>query len=244
MVFHIGRPLGSLKNYIFGDNNELVAVFRANQASVRLTLPVNFALPCLELSGNPRYLFPKREIGRMDNKPLSPKYDVVFKNIFGEKHLFVLIDFLKTVLDLPEDDYQDIKVMDPHLLRRHKKEKLGILDLRLSTKSGDKIDVELQVLPQPAIWKRILYYNSRMLTDQIGPSEGYGKISRAVSILISYHTLLAEHKDCHHCFRLYALAVGERASRTDNDSNWLYQIPLQRTAVAIRMPEDRRRLAR
>jgi predicted transposase/invertase (TIGR01784 family) len=92
----------------------------------------------------------------MDHTPLSPKYDVVFKNIFNEKHLHVLIDFLKSVLDLSEDDYQEIRLMDPHLLRRYKKDKLGILDLRISTKSGHKIDVELQIEPQPSIWKRVL----------------------------------------------------------------------------------------
>jgi len=41
----------------------------------------------------------------MELTPLSPKYDVVFKNIFG--NIRVLSDFLQAVLDLPEDEYQD-----------------------------------------------------------------------------------------------------------------------------------------
>ena len=53
----------------------------------------------------------------MELKPFSPKYDVVFKCIFGKEHIPVLIDFLKTVLDLPADEYQEISVLDPHLSR-------------------------------------------------------------------------------------------------------------------------------
>ncbi|MDR3175944.1 MAG: Rpn family recombination-promoting nuclease/putative transposase [Desulfovibrio sp.] len=145
----------------------------------------------------------------MDNKPLSPKYDVVFKAIFGEPaHTSILADFLKAVLDLPESEYQDIRVMDPHLLRKHKKGKLGVLDLRVTTTKGNHIDVEIQVSPQPSIWKRVLYYNARLLTDQIVSGDDYDKINRAVSILISYHVLIAENKECHHRFRLYDERTG------------------------------------
>ena len=35
----------------------------------------------------------------MDQKPLSPKYDVVFKALFKKSH--ILTDFLKAALDLP-----------------------------------------------------------------------------------------------------------------------------------------------
>jgi predicted transposase/invertase (TIGR01784 family) len=139
----------------------------------------------------------------MEWKPLSPRYDVVFKNIFGEKHIPVLADFLKAVLDLPADEYQDIRVMDPHLLRKHKSGKLGILDLRITTKSGNPVDVELQVSPQPSIWKRMLYYNARLLTDQIVSGDDYDKINRSISILISYPVLLEETREFHNRFRLY-----------------------------------------
>jgi len=79
----------------------------------------------------------------MELKPLSPRYDVIFKKIFGKDHIPVLADFLKAVLDLPADEYQDIRIEDPHLLRRHKHGKLGILDLLVTTKSGNYLSVEL-----------------------------------------------------------------------------------------------------
>jgi predicted transposase/invertase (TIGR01784 family) len=139
----------------------------------------------------------------MELKPLSPRYDVIFKKIFGKEHIPVLADFLMAVLDLPADEYLDIRIEDPHLLRKHKGGKLGILDLRVTTSSGISLAVELQVLPQPSIWKRILYYKARLVTDQITSGDDYEKINRAITILISYPVLIEEHKEYHYAFRLY-----------------------------------------
>jgi hypothetical protein len=51
--------------------------------------------------GQPALLFlPQRRIVGMEQKPLSPINDFVFKKIFGEK-LNILSDFLQSVLDLP-----------------------------------------------------------------------------------------------------------------------------------------------
>ena len=140
----------------------------------------------------------------METKPLSPRYDVVFKAIFGEPaRVPILADFLKAVLDLPESEYRDIRVMDPHLLRKRAEGKLGILDLRVTTTRGKHIDVELQVAPQPSIWKRMLYYNARLLTDQIVSGDDYDAVNRAVSVLISYPVLLENDAAYHHRFRMH-----------------------------------------
>jgi hypothetical protein len=52
----------------------------------------------------------------MDQKPLSPKNDFVFRKVFGE-NMTVLSGFLQAVLDLPVEEYQGIEVVDPHLER-------------------------------------------------------------------------------------------------------------------------------
>jgi predicted transposase/invertase (TIGR01784 family) len=168
----------------------------------------------------------------MELQPLSPRYDIVFKNIFGEKHIPVLVDFLEAVLDLPAEDYQDIRVMDPHLLRKHKRGKLGILDLRITTNSGAVLDVELQVSPQPSIWKRMLYYNARLLTDQIVSGDEYDAINRAISILISYPVLLEETGEFHNRFRLY----DERTNIQYPDSLEIHVLEVQKSRNADDSP--------
>jgi predicted transposase/invertase (TIGR01784 family) len=168
----------------------------------------------------------------MEPKPLSPRYDVVFKSIFGEKNIEVLADFLKAVLDLPADEYQDIRVIDPHLLRRHKDGKLGILDLRIVTKTRKPIAVELQVAPQPSIWKRTEYYHARLKTDQVDAGDDYDKMNRAISILISYPVLLAESKEFHHKFVKHDV----QAKITYPDSSEIHVLEVQKAKNADDSP--------
>jgi predicted transposase/invertase (TIGR01784 family) len=168
----------------------------------------------------------------MELSPLSPRYDVVFKNIFGERNIEVLADFLKAVLDLPADEYQDIRMIDPHLLRRHKDGKLGTLDLRIVTKSGNSVAVELQVAPQPSIWKRMEYYNARLLTDQVDSGDDYDKINRAVSILISYPVLLKENGEFHHNF----VRHDKRTNVTYPDSSEIHVLEVQKAEKADDSP--------
>ena len=48
---------------------------------------------------------------------LSPKSDLIFKLLFGdERNIELLTDFLKSVLRLPIDDYDEVTIVDPHLL--------------------------------------------------------------------------------------------------------------------------------
>ncbi|MDR2833296.1 MAG: Rpn family recombination-promoting nuclease/putative transposase, partial [Streptococcaceae bacterium] len=47
-------------------------------------------------------------------KLLSVTNDFVFKMIFGDqRNVDILTDFLKSVLDIPVDEYDYIKIVDP-----------------------------------------------------------------------------------------------------------------------------------
>ena len=134
---------------------------------------------------------------------IAPHYDVTFKKIFCAQHIDILSDFLSSTLDLPAGEYQDIHVVDPHLLRRHKRDKLGIVDLRITTKSGNSIAVEIQVAPQPSIWQRMEYYNAKLLIDQMDAGSDFDTINRAISILIYYPVLIKESVEFHNKFVRY-----------------------------------------
>ena len=139
----------------------------------------------------------------MREKPLSPRYDVVFKSIFGEKHVTVLSDFLQTVLALPAEEFQGIQMLNPYLFPLREGGKLGILDLRVKTRNGNNVHIELQVSSQPSIWKRIEYYNASLLIDQLSAGDDYDKICPAITILISYPVLIKENDKLHHVFLRY-----------------------------------------
>jgi predicted transposase/invertase (TIGR01784 family) len=133
---------------------------------------------------------------------LSPKSDYVFKLIFGDqKNVDILGAFLSAVLDLPRDEFEDITIIDPHLRKESDNDKLGILDVKILTKTGAVINVEIQVCPVLGIDSRILYYASKMLTEQLASGESYAEIKRVISILITDYNMF-NGKGYHHLFRL------------------------------------------
>ena len=139
-------------------------------------------------------------------KILSPKLDLIFKLLFGtEGSIEILTDFLLSVLKLSPSEYDKITIANPFLLQEYKGGKLGILDVKLTLKSGKVINIEIQVDPMPAMKSRILFYTSKLVIEQIGESDPYDKIKRVISIVITDHPLIEESDKFHHQFGLYDL---------------------------------------
>ncbi len=143
----------------------------------------------------------------MELQPLLPTNDFVFRKIFSE-NLTVLQSFLSAVLDLPVDEYKDLTVVDPNLSREYIEDKLGILDVKVTTKSGKVLDIEVQVKQYRSIWQRMLFYTSKMITEQVKKRDKYDQISRVISILIADFVMIKENDAYHNCFRLYDEKTG------------------------------------
>jgi predicted transposase/invertase (TIGR01784 family) len=124
---------------------------------------------------------------------ISPLYDFVFAQIFGsQKNIDNTKGFLKALLNIPEDDFSRLTVVNPSLKRYFKDGKDGIVDLRLTTKSGRVIHVELQVEKTANLRNRMMYYAARLISDQLNIGEDYNELKEVVSILICDHILLKE----------------------------------------------------
>jgi predicted transposase/invertase (TIGR01784 family) len=127
---------------------------------------------------------------------VSPLEDFAFSQIFGDQqNLGSTKAFLKTLLDIPADDYDQLKVEDPTLKRFFKKDKKGVVDLKLTTKSGKIIHIELQVEKDENMRSRIMQYATRLVSDQLKKGDKYGEIHQVVSICICDHVLLDEEDD-------------------------------------------------
>ena len=87
----------------------------------------------------------------MERTPLLPTNDFIFKKIFGG-NLSILQDFLKAVLDLPPEEYKELEVLDPNLDREFIEDKLGVLDVKVTTSTGQTVNIEVQVKPQRSIY--------------------------------------------------------------------------------------------
>ena len=120
-----------------------------------------------------------------DNFIMSPKYDFVFKYIFGnEKHKDLLIALLSDILAVPEEEFDGIEIINSELIKEFKEDRKGILDVRVRTKSGKQIDVEIQILPTEYMPERTMFYWSKMYTSQIKQGDTYDKLKKCVTINI------------------------------------------------------------
>ena len=141
----------------------------------------------------------------MPERPLlSPRIDAVFKRLMGDANdTSPLIGFLQAALDLPEEDYARVQLLDPHITGETPDDKLGILDVRLETATGTQIDIEIQIAAFPEMPARLLFYLGRMITGQLTPGKGYGHIKRSISILIADYVQIPDVADYHNRYRLY-----------------------------------------
>lgn len=120
-----------------------------------------------------------------DNFIMSPKYDFVFKYIFGnEKHKDLLIALLSDILAVPEEEFEGIEIINSELIKAFKEDRKGILDVRVRTKLGKQIDVEIQILPTEYMAERTMFYWSKMYSGQIKPGDTYDKLKKCVTINI------------------------------------------------------------
>jgi len=101
----------------------------------------------------------------------------------------------------------------PPLLRKvFKTEKSGIVDLKLNTKSGKIIHIELQVEKRSNMRNRILYYASRLIGDQLKLGDDYEKLRQSITIVICDHNLLEKESSY---INVYELRNEEKNSFTE-----------------------------
>ena len=140
-----------------------------------------------------------------DRKGLLPlRSDVIFKMTFGDiRNKHILRAFLSAVLDLPEEEYDEIEIIDPNLRVGSPEEKLGILDVRIRTKNYRQIDVEIQIARTPFIEERITAYTAKMLASQLNIGEKYTEMKKVITIVILAYDLIKDSGHFHNKYMLY-----------------------------------------
>ena len=125
-----------------------------------------------------------KENSKKKEKLLSPKLDVVFQVLFGEKGSEnITKNFLEAILQEPIDKVDLSR--NPILRRQKLKGKMGILDVIAELNGKEMCNIEMQVGEQKNIIKRILYYWARVYASTINKKEDYGVLKRTIAILIA-----------------------------------------------------------
>ncbi|GHU47041.1 hypothetical protein FACS1894120_4710 [Clostridia bacterium] len=132
---------------------------------------------------------------------LSPICDFIFKLLFGgQKNKRILIDFLKSVLDIPDDEFEDLSFPNPIVNKEFSDGKLSTLDVLVKTKSGQHINIEIQLKTHEAFTDRIAAYNDLVFVQTIRAGQKYTGLKRTISIVIVDFDLFEGSEDYRHDF--------------------------------------------
>lgn len=124
----------------------------------------------------------KHAKGEVIRKLIPLKYDFCIKEIMDNET--VRKHFISDVLEIPLEDIKSVRVVNPFLWRRYKRQKQGILDIQLELNDNTKINIEIQ-LKQMLNWKkRTVFYLAKMLTADLRRGENYEKAKKCVAITI------------------------------------------------------------
>ena len=115
-------------------------------------------------------------------KIIPLKYDFCVKEVMENET--VRKHFISDVLNIPLEDIKSVRILNPFLWKRYKKQKLGILDIQLELNDDAKINIEIQ-LKQKYNWKkRSVFYLAKMFTADLRRGEDYEKAKKCIVITI------------------------------------------------------------
>jgi predicted transposase/invertase (TIGR01784 family) len=107
------------------------------------------------------------------------------------------------VLRLPEDEYEFIEIADPHLLPDYADDKYAVIDVKLHTKTRKVLHIEVQLQVSPSMRNRIVFYDAKLITEQIGSGGKYDEIQKVISIVITEEDIIPDSPKYHHRFTFY-----------------------------------------
>jgi predicted transposase/invertase (TIGR01784 family) len=128
--------------------------------------------------------------------------DFIFKLIFGDqRNVDILAAFLRAVLDIPDEEYDRLVIVDPHIKKESADDKYEILDVKLHTVSGSVIHIEIQVRVLPNMKARTIYSQSKLVTEQMASGMNWSDIKRTITIVITSEVFMPEGNKYHYQFR-------------------------------------------
>ncbi len=121
-----------------------------------------------------------------DIKLLKPKYDVVFRALFGENNIKLAETFISDILG------QKVKIqhiLDRHLNIKVAEQKLGIMDYRTILEDNTYCNIEIQLQEHDYEIERFLYYLADTYSRQLSNGEIYEELNKTISIVILDHEI-------------------------------------------------------
>lgn len=127
---------------------------------------------------------------------MLPTVDFCFKELMQNEK--VRQGILAALLKKNSEEIAETELLPTILRKQYPDEKYGVLDVRVRMKDGKQINFEMQVT-QFEYWPgRIMFYLSRMYTDQLKSGDGYDKLKKCIHVSILDFVHFSEDQECYH----------------------------------------------
>jgi len=122
---------------------------------------------------------------KAQNTILSLTNDAVLKLFFAnETNRPQLREFLKATTHLTDDDLEIIEIHNPTLTKENIQDKDFIVDIHLTSITGHKVIIEMQVENHVNFIERMTSYNSRRYSTQLRRGEPYSNLKETITLII------------------------------------------------------------
>ena len=131
---------------------------------------------------------------------LLPKYDFVFKRIFGDsKHTAILINFLNSIVQCKQPIIK-VKLENVEITPEILGEKWSRLDVLATTQDGEIINIEIQLNNKGNTIPRALFYWSKLFSRQLLTGEDYSHLKRTIAItILDFNLFKQDQRYWHQC---------------------------------------------
>ena len=141
---------------------------------------------------------------RKRGKYLNLTLDACFKAYFKESDK-VSISLLKHFIPLLEGkEIKSVQFLDSIINTENPEDKDSLLDLRVHLDNGMSVNIEMQTASKENFEERILFYLSRLYTQNLKKGESYSNVCPAYSLVFTTFTVFKKLKDFYSLFQLKA----------------------------------------
>ena len=131
---------------------------------------------------------------------MLPTVDVCFKGLMNNPK--VRKGFIAALLKEDPENIRETSLLPTILRQDYPDDKLGVLDVRVLMEDGRQLDMEMQVAYFEYWDARILFYLSKIFTDQLKKGEPYENLKKCIHVSILDFIYFEDDDDCHRmiCF--------------------------------------------
>lgn len=152
------------------------------------------------------------------HKLMDLKVDFSFKQLFGsERNKNITIVFLNAILQRTgRDIVKEVMFLNQEVGGEYLEDKQSRLDIVVKTQFGEMINIEMQLSNQNDMFKRTLFYWSRLYAVQLKKGKGYRKLLPTITINICNFTIFKDIPHYHSTYHLYEDTILERLKPKDD----------------------------